>query len=101
MALGKRQLEELVRIAAWLPEREQLELIARLSAHLANKRPRRARRVTWMEMAGVGAEVWKGIDAQEYVKRERASWHSFEGVRETIEGRPQRSGRPVCRETTA
>jgi NCAIR mutase (PurE)-related protein len=76
MALGKKRLEELVRIARRLPEREQLELIARLSAPLAKKRARRAQRVTWMEMAGVDAQIWKGIDAQEYVKRERASWHS-------------------------
>ncbi len=75
MALGKKRLEELVRIGGRLPEREQLELIARLSAHLANKRARRAQRVSWMEMAGVGAEVWKGMDAQEYVRQERASWH--------------------------
>ena len=27
-----------------------------------------------MELCGLGAEIWEGIDAQEYVKQERASW---------------------------
>jgi len=27
-----------------------------------------------MEMAGLGEEIWKDVDAQEYVKQERASW---------------------------
>jgi hypothetical protein len=27
-----------------------------------------------MELCGLGAEIWEGIDAQEYVNRERASW---------------------------
>jgi hypothetical protein len=28
-----------------------------------------------MELRGLGAEIWDGIDAQEYVIRERASWN--------------------------
>jgi hypothetical protein len=27
-----------------------------------------------MELEGLGKEVWRGIDAQEYVRRERDSW---------------------------
>ncbi len=27
-----------------------------------------------LELEGLGEEVWKGIDAQEYVNQERASW---------------------------
>ncbi len=26
------------------------------------------------ELAGLGAEIWKDIDAQEYVNKERADW---------------------------
>ena len=26
------------------------------------------------ELRGLGKEIWEGIDAQEYVSRERASW---------------------------
>jgi hypothetical protein len=28
-----------------------------------------------MELCGLGKEIWQGIDAQEYVDRERASWN--------------------------
>ena len=28
-----------------------------------------------MELRGLGAEIWGGIDVQEYVSRERASWN--------------------------
>jgi len=27
-----------------------------------------------LELEGLGAEIWKGIDAQEYVRKERAAW---------------------------
>ncbi len=27
-----------------------------------------------MDLAGVGKEVWEGLDAQEYVREERRSW---------------------------
>ena len=29
-----------------------------------------------MELEGLGAEIWQGIDAQTYVDQERASWES-------------------------
>jgi hypothetical protein len=28
-----------------------------------------------MELCGLGKEIWEGIDAQEYVNNERASWN--------------------------
>jgi hypothetical protein len=28
-----------------------------------------------LDLQGLGKEIWKGIDAQEYVDRERASWN--------------------------
>jgi hypothetical protein len=27
------------------------------------------------ELRGLGKEIWQGMDAQEYVEQERASWH--------------------------
>jgi hypothetical protein len=32
----------------------------------------RARRIT--ELEGLGREIWQGIEAQEYVRRERDAW---------------------------
>jgi hypothetical protein len=34
----------------------------------------RAQKFNIYDLKGVGKEVWEGIDAQEYVNRERASW---------------------------
>ena len=28
-----------------------------------------------LELRGLGKEIWQGIDAQQYVNRERDSWH--------------------------
>ncbi len=28
-----------------------------------------------MELRGLGKEIWNGIDAQEYINNERASWN--------------------------
>jgi hypothetical protein len=28
-----------------------------------------------LELQGLGKDIWQGIDAQEYVDRERASWN--------------------------
>lgn len=28
-----------------------------------------------LELSGLGKEIWNGVDAQEYVSRERASWN--------------------------
>ena len=30
-----------------------------------------------LELEGLGAEIWKGIDAQEYVNEERRSWNKW------------------------
>ena len=76
MALEKKPLEELLRLVSQLSDREQLELIAQLSRNLAKKLGAHSKRPTWMEMSGLGAEIWKGINAQEYISRERESWDS-------------------------
>ena len=32
---------------------------------------------SFLELEGLGQEIWKGIDAQEYVNQERASWNGY------------------------
>ncbi|MCX5914246.1 MAG: hypothetical protein NTV04_20220 [Deltaproteobacteria bacterium] len=62
--LGRAQdlnSEDLLRLAS------DLEAIARKKA----ARPRRS----ILELKGMGKEVWEGMDAQEYVDRERSSWN--------------------------
>jgi hypothetical protein len=48
-----------------------LEEIASLVRRRISGKPKRS----IMELEGLGKEIWQGIDAQEYVDRERASWN--------------------------
>lgn len=63
----RRQVENLT------PD-EQLRLLAELAAMVRRRmlvRPKRS----IMELEGLGKETWQGLDAQEYVNQERASWN--------------------------
>lgn len=63
----RRQVESLT------PD-EQLRLLAELADMVRRRvwvKPKRS----IMELEGLGKEVWQGIDAQEYVNQERASWN--------------------------
>jgi hypothetical protein len=56
-----------------LPNEDRLRLIEEVRLHTqadtTSKEP-----VSIMDLRGLGAEIWQGIDAQEYVNAERASW---------------------------
>jgi len=57
-----------------LSHADQLELLRLLTERLqapalAKKQPGKL-----SELAGLGAEIWEGIDPAEYVRGERASW---------------------------
>jgi len=66
--------EDYVRGIKGLKPDEQLSLVeiisARLKKTLGGKKPKHS----VMELEGLGADVWKGINAQEYVRTERESW---------------------------
>ena len=58
-----------------LPEAEQLRLVALIAHQLAatatqTPQPQRSLR----ELEGLGADLWKGIDAQQYVDELRKEW---------------------------
>jgi hypothetical protein len=44
------------------------ELISRLGAELTTA-PR-----SLLDLEGLGEEVWKGVDVEEYLRKERSSW---------------------------
>ena len=73
MAHATMTYEEILRQVRQLELVEQANLLAELAKlvkeHVA-PRPRRS----IMELEGLGAEIWEGIDAQEYVDRERGKW---------------------------
>jgi hypothetical protein len=58
-----------------MPQSEQLKLVELIARDMAQssravKRPKRS----IMELHGLGAEIWEGIDAQEYVNKLRDEW---------------------------
>jgi hypothetical protein len=57
---------------------EQLRLLEDLAEQirqqLALKQVPSKRKHSILELEGLGQEVWKGIDAQEYINQERDSW---------------------------
>jgi len=53
---------------------EQLRLLEELAALVRRRIAARTRR-SILELQGLGKEIWRGIDAQEYVDQERASWN--------------------------
>ena len=63
----RRQVENLT------PD-EQLRLLEELAALVRRRITPKPKR-SIMELEGLGKEIWQGIDAQEYVNRERDSWN--------------------------
>ncbi|MBI4744995.1 MAG: hypothetical protein HY786_00250 [Deltaproteobacteria bacterium] len=53
---------------------EQLNLIEIISAQLKKNIAKKKSKHSIMELEGLGSKFWKGIDAQEYVRKERESW---------------------------
>jgi len=55
-----------------LSHEERLRLIKELAVRTAEAP---AARRSILELCGLGSEIWRGIDAQEYVHGERSSWN--------------------------
>jgi hypothetical protein len=53
---------------------EQLTLLEIISIRLKKSIGKRRKKTSIMELEGLGADIWKGIDAQDYVHKERESW---------------------------
>jgi len=56
-----------------LPRAARLQLLARIAQDLAADDEDKDKR-SIMELHGLGAEIWHGIDAQEYVNEMRDEW---------------------------
>ena len=59
---------------AYLDIDEQLTLLEVISARIKKSIIKKRKKNTIMELEGLGADIWKDIDAQDYVHKERASW---------------------------
>ena len=76
MAIKKSnlRLNDYVKGIEGLRPEEQLTLIEIMSVKLRKLLRQKKSRHSVMELEGLGAHVWKGMDAQEYVNEERKSW---------------------------
>lgn len=66
--------QDICRQAENLTPEEQLRLLEALAVMVRRRvlvKPKRS----IMELEGLGKETWQGLDAQEYVNQERASWN--------------------------
>jgi hypothetical protein len=71
------QYDEILNRFERLSTADQLQLLEYLVALMRRQimdHPPRTRH-SIMELRGLGKEIWEGIDAQEYVNQERASWN--------------------------
>jgi hypothetical protein len=61
-----------------IPVSDQLQLIALISQHLVQnsteQKPQKTRSL--LELEGLGADIWNGVDAQEYVNELRDEWEA-------------------------
>ncbi len=58
-----------------LPLAQRLRLLALIAQDVAGEMPDVAHpQRSILELEGVGAELWQGIDAQEYVNKLRGEW---------------------------
>ena len=58
-----------------IPISEQLKLIVLISQHLlTDSEPIKEKSRSLLELEGLGAEIWKGVDAQKYVDELGNEW---------------------------
>ncbi|MFQ5420239.1 MAG: hypothetical protein ACE5EY_07740 [Anaerolineae bacterium] len=67
--------ENIVQMTKRLSLSEQLRLLEKLSG-MVRHQVEKPQSHSIMELEGLGAEIWQGIDAQTYVNQERDSWAS-------------------------
>ncbi len=65
---------ESLNMARQLDLSDQIKLVCKLTT-LVRRRLTTHPGHSILELQGLGKEIWQGIDAQEYVSRERASWN--------------------------
>lgn len=59
-----------------LPAEQRLQLLALIARELAEAAPAAdERRHSILELHGLGKEIWKSVDAQDYVDGLRDEWH--------------------------
>jgi len=57
-----------------LPRAARLQLLARIAQELAVSDAPDEPEHSLLELEGLGAEIWHGIDAQQYINEQRDEW---------------------------
>ncbi len=71
--MHNRGTETIYKEISQLTSNEKIILISKLVSEISTCIDR-TRKVNIYDIKGVGKEIWKRMDAQEYVNKERASW---------------------------
>ena len=66
--------QEICRAVETLTPEEQLRLLETLAGTIRHRMAIEPK-YNIMDLEGLGKEIWHGLDAQEYVDGERASWN--------------------------
>jgi hypothetical protein len=66
--------EKLLNEVEKLNQSEQLQLLEKIAALIRRRTTAKTRR-SILELQGVGKSIWKDIDAQQYIDKERESWN--------------------------
>lgn len=74
MTKQKATLDEAIVVSEKLTSSDRLRLIGILSDRLRDELEQDAKPIDMLSLAGLGAEVWRGIDVGQYLERERVSW---------------------------
>jgi len=72
--MASASYEKALQLAVSLSREDQLRLIAELATRPEGETLTEPQH-SIMELEGLGKGIWEGIDAQEYVNEERASWN--------------------------
>jgi hypothetical protein len=67
------EYDELLACVARLSRPQKADLLVELASQVRDDSRGGGTR-SILELRGLGKEIWEGIDAQEYVNRERDSW---------------------------
>ena len=69
------EYEQIASMARQLGLKERLQLLQELLGTISSDVDKTGSKHSIFELKGVGAEMWREIDVDEYIRQERASWN--------------------------
>ena len=65
--------ERIYKEISQLTDNEKITLLSKLMLEIS-RNIKREQKCNIYDLKGLGKEIWEGVDAQEYVNKERESW---------------------------